>query len=351
MSEPTEPLLRDAQISAFLSGTDWADASTFLLAGDASNRRYLRVNGVRGDAVLMDAPPDRGEDVRPFVAVTEWLLEQGLSAPELFATDAKDGFLLIEDLGDALYARHLDDNHADETMLYSAAVDLLVALAEIPAPRNLGSSQMPLPPYDMATLEREAALLTEWWLPAATGNATPSDLEAEYRELVREVFVPVSDAREVIVLRDYHAENLLWLPDRQGHAKVGLLDYQDALAGHAAYDLVSLLEDARRDTSPELQQAMLARYLEQRTDLNGEASRRDYALLGAQRNLQIVGIFARLGLRDGQPGDLDLIPRVWNHLMHDLSHPALASMQHWVSRHVPAPETTTLDAIRKRVGT
>lgn len=348
MNVPAELTQRDADLRAFLSTTDWSDATTAPLAGDASNRRYLRVNGVQGSAVLMDAPPDRGEDVRPFVAVTEWLLAEGFSAPRLFAKDDNNGFLLIEDLGDALYARQLEAQSDDESTLYCAAVELLVTLAEKPVPKTLGSNQLPLPSYDMAVLEREAALLTEWWLPAATNAVISSDLDAEFRATVRETFASIADASEAIVLRDYHAENLLWLPDRDGHAKVGLLDYQDALAGHAAYDLVSLLEDARRDTSPELQETMLAHYLSLRSNLNPRQFRRDYALLGAQRNLKIIGIFARLCVRDGKPGYLDLIPRVWNHLMHDLSHPALSAMQHWVARHVPLPDPATLAAIRKR---
>lgn len=337
---------RGDQITAFLSQTDWADAQTAPLAGDASNRRYLRITGAGGGAVLMDAPPDRGEDVRPFIAVTEWLLQHGLSAPRIFASDPVEGFLLIEDLGDDLYARHLRRTPDDETTLYSAAIDLLAMTSNLPVPKTIGTATLALAPYDMAVMEREAALLTDWWLPASTSAATHPDLEAEYRGLLQDSFSDIAQARDALVQRDYHAENLLWLPNRDGHAKVGLLDYQDALAGHAAYDLVSLLEDARRDTSPELQQAMLARYLAARPDLDATQFRQDYALLGAQRNLKIVGIFARLWLRDGKATYLDLIPRVWAHLMHDLSHPALAALRQWVQRNVPTPEPAVLDRIR-----
>lgn len=349
MNTPAEPTQRDAQIRTFLSTADWADSKTAPLAGDASNRRYLRVDSKRGKAVLMDAPPDRGEDVRPFIAVTEWLLAQGLSAPGLFAADDLNGFLLIEDLGDALYARHLEAHGGHEVVLYTAAVDLLARLSDVEVPNTLGSSNVPLPPYDMAVLEREAALLIEWWLPAATGSTVADDLDDMFRELIRETFAPIADARDVVVLRDFHAENLLWLPDREGHGKVGLLDYQDALAGHAAYDLVSLLEDARRDTSRELQETMLKHYLKRRPELEAEQFRHDYALMGAQRNLKIVGIFARLCLRDGKPTYLDLIPRVWDHLMHDLSHPALSEMRDWVMRHVPTPDPEVLTEIRSRL--
>jgi len=346
MSALSERQSRDAMARAFLDAHGWSRATVAPLAGDASNRRYLRVTEPTLHAVLMDAPPERGEDVRPFVAVTEWLLDQGFSAPRIFAADPERGFLLIEDLGDDLYARHLERHPEEEQLLYAAAVDLLVAASAMPVPEVLGRDRLPLKPYDATVLEREAALLTEWWLPAATGKPISTDLDAEYRDLVARACAPVASERSVLVQRDYHAENLLWLPEREGHAKVGLLDYQDALAGHPAYDLVSLLEDARRDTSRALQEAMLDRCLAARPDLDPTAFRRDYAVLGAQRNLKIVGIFARLWVRDGKPQYLDLIPRVWAHLMHDLSHPDLVALRTWVMRHVPAPEAEVLNRIR-----
>ncbi|MEM7210755.1 MAG: phosphotransferase [Pseudomonadota bacterium] len=337
---------REALVRDFLDASGWALAQVAPLAGDASNRRYLRVHTSDAYAVLMDAPPERGEDVRPFVAVSEWLVAQGFSAPQIFAADPERGFLLIEDLGDALYARHLEGRPGDEDLLYGAAVDLLLRTSELPVPATMGREARVLEPYDIAVLERESALVTEWWMPAASGACMPDDLDAEFRELLVTCCTPVADARSVLVQRDYHAENLLWLPHREGHARVGLLDYQDALAGHPAYDLMSLLEDARRDTSPALQEAMLSRYLAARPELDEDVFRRDYAVLGAQRNLKIVGIFARLCARDGKPGYLDLIPRVWGHLMQDLSHPDLSGLRDWVMAHVPAPEPSVLQRIR-----
>lgn len=327
-------------LDAFLAAAGWGGAAIAPLAGDASNRRYLRVTRPGERAVLMDAPPERGEDVRPFLAVTAWLRDLGLSAPRVLASDPGAGRLLLEDLGDDLYASHLARRPADESPLYGAAVDLLAALADHPPPATLGPDALPLPPYDKAVLDREAGLFTGWWLPAVT-QVSPAMAE-DFAGLVREATAPVADVREVVVLRDYHAENLLWLPGRQGAARVGLLDYQDALAGHAAYDLVSLLEDARRDTSPELQEAMLARYLAARPGVDAQAFRAAYAILGAQRNLKIVGIFARLARRDGKPRYLSLIPRVWGHLQRDLSHPALSRLSAWVARHAPPPEPAVL---------
>ncbi len=333
---------RDAAIAAFLADAGWGEATIAPLAGDASNRRYLRLARAGTTAVLMDAPPERGEDVRPFLAVTRWLRDGGLSAPRPLASDLDAGLLLLEDLGDDLFVRHLARRPAEEATLYGAAVDLLAGLANAPPPPRIGdgAAAMELAPYDAAVLAREAALFTGWWLPAVS-TVSPA-MATDYAGLVAEATAAVAPAREVLVLRDYHAENLLWLPGRAGAARVGLLDYQDALAGHAAYDLVSLLEDARRDTTPELQAAMVARYLRARPQLDQDAFRMAYAVLGAQRNLKIIGIFARLARRNGKARYLGLIPRVWRHLQGDLAHPALAPLAAWIARHAPAPEPAVL---------
>ena len=335
-------MLRDAAIAAFLDSAGWGDATVAPLAGDASNRRYLRLSRPDGTAVLMDAPPERGEDVRPFLAVTQWLRGRDLSAPRTLAAEPSAGLLLLEDLGDDLFVRHVARRPAEEWTLYAAAVDLLAGLAGSPPPARIGSggAAMQLAPYDSAVLDREAGLFTGWWLPAVS-TVSPG-MAADYAGLVAAATASVAGTRDVLVLRDYHAENLIWLPDRAGPARVGLLDYQDALAGHPAYDLVSLLEDARRDTAPELQAAMVARYLAARPELDPGAFRAAYAVLGAQRNLKIIGIFARLARRDGKPRYLALIPRVWRHLQRDLGHPALASLAAWLSRHAPAPEPAIL---------
>lgn len=332
---------RTDMMHAFLAKAGWGSAALAPLAGDASARRYLRLAGSDGPAVLMDAPPASGEDIRPFTAMTRWLRDHDLSAPRILAEDAEAGFLLLEDLGDSLYARHLEQSPQSEHQLYAEAVRLLVRLAGIgPAPH--------LAPYDAAALWREAALFTEWWLPAATGDCSAWAAD-DYRALTEATFPAVRDARDVTVLRDYHAENLLWLPERGGAASVGLLDYQDALSGHAAYDLMSLLEDARRDTSPDLQEAMIALYLAERPGMDGATFRRDYAVLAAQRNLKIIGIFARLALRDGKPRYLDLIPRVWGHLMRDLAHPELAELRKWVAAHGPEPAQDVLARVAAQV--
>ena len=340
---------RTARRAAFLAAAGITPESVAPLAGDASNRRYFRA----GEHVLMDAPPELGEDVRPFIAVTHWLRGLGLSAPEILAADDGHGFLLLEDLGEGLFSALLRDGAADEESLYCAAVDLLAEMAEVLAPDEIGphGCRVDLAPYDTAVLTREARLLTEWWVPAATGGDATGAMSDELDALVIAATADAEAARDVVVLRDYHAENLVWLPRRDGTARVGLLDYQDALAGHPAYDLISLLEDARRDTSDALREAMIARYLARRPELEPDAFRAAYSALGAQRNMKIVGIFARLALRDGKPRYLSMIPRVWGHLQRDLTHPALAELAAWVSRSVPAPTSEVLTRIADRVGT
>lgn len=340
---------RDDAKSAFLTAAGWGSADISPLAGDASNRRYERLaNGPGGQhAVLMDAPAERSEDISIFLAFTGLLRQMGLSAPDVLEVDIASGFAIIEDLGDALYARVAAETLAKEMTLYEASVDLLAAMHETPPPTVAEGSgaTVAIQPYDGAVLRREARLAPDWWRMGVMGEAPSDDFLAEHDALIDAACADVEGDRSALVMRDYHAENLLWLPDRSGHCRVGLLDYQDALLGAPAYDLVSLLEDARRDTSEDLQAAMLDRYI-RTTGFSNDAFRAAYAALGAQRNLKIVGIFARLHLRDGKPAYLDLITRVWNHLQRDLAHPALRPLAEFVSQHIPAPTPDALTRIR-----
>lgn len=340
MMHATNATSRDDLIDAFLAQGQWASARRTHLAGDASNRRYERLL-LEDDAptVLMDAPPEKGEDIRPFVDVTERLRQAGFSAPEIHAQDPDTGLLLLEDLGDAIYSRVVEARPDDEDKLYAAAIDLLATLHRLP------QAVEGLSPYDASVYRREAALATDWYMPAVNGRPTPDALRAEYLDLIEAACAPHTPVPPVCVLRDYHAENLVWLPDRDGHARVGLLDYQDALAGHPAYDVVSLLEDARRDTTEDLQAAMFTRYVTA-SGADPEEFRAAYAALGAQRNLKIIGIFTRLWVRDGKPQYLDLIPRVWAHIERDLRHPDLAALRDWVARHLPPPTPEVLEKLR-----
>jgi aminoglycoside/choline kinase family phosphotransferase len=309
---------------AFLARAGWAGAQILPLAGDASFRRYFRV--VDGDrrAVLMDAPPPH-EDPRPFVSVGEWLCDHGFAAPTILARDLDEGLLLLEDFGDARLREHLDAVPQDEMPLYSRAVDLLVEMHWLPA-------QATLDPYDREVYQREAGLLTEWFAPAAG-----LDVDAAAYERAWDAVMPIAErdaAPTVTVLRDYHAENIMLLPDLARSHGLGLLDFQDALAGHPAYDLVSLLQDARRDVSPDVEKAMLARYMAAApVSADFEAA---YAVLGAQRNAKIIGIFTRLWKRDGKPRYLAFLPRMWALLERDLAQPALAPVADWFAANVPA---------------
>ena len=318
----------------FLSGTDWAGADTAPLAGDASNRRYLRLSCGTQTAVLMDAPPARGEDIRPFIAIAKHLLAAGLSAPRILAQDTDRGFLLLEDLGDDLFARIIPREPKIEPDLYRAATDVLIHLHRQPLPKGLAT-------YDASMMADKAALAFEWY--GGTDHCS-----AAHEAMLSALSYHADDS--VLIQRDYHAENLLWLASRSGVARVGLLDFQDAMRGHPAYDLVSLLQDARRDVPPEIAADMLAYYITQAGQDEDRFSAA-YHVLGAQRNLRILGVFARLCLRDGKAHYIRLIPRVWAHLMHDLDHPALADLAPLVVDGLPAPTDAYLKDLESQCAT
>lgn len=300
----------------FLAAAGWGDAEILPLAGDASFRRYFRAVAPGRSAVLMDAPPPH-EDPRPFLQVADWLAAHGFGAPAIYARDLDHGLVLLEDFGDARMRETVDAAPESELRLYEQAVDVLIALREHPA--------APVSPYDARVLHREAALLTEWYCPAI-GIDPDSD---GWRAAWDAVFPLVTDGPVVTVLRDYHAENIM-LVERG----LGLLDFQDALAGHPAYDLVSLLQDARRDVHPALEAAMLDRY--RRITGAGGDFVAAYHVLGAQRNAKIVGIFTRLWQRDGKPRYPGLLPRVWAYLERDLARPELAPVRAWFDANLPA---------------
>ena len=305
---------------AFLTSIGIDPSSATKIAGDASFRSYYRVP----QGILMDAPPEEGEDCAPFVAIANWLIEHGFSAPRILEADLEQGFLLLEDLGDDLFKPLLTSQNSET--LYGAALEVLVALSQIPAPDFI-------PPYDFEALDREVALFTDWYWPMVMGEEMAADQRAEYLALWPHVLPPKNP---VAVLRDYHAENLIWLPKRAGVCRVGLLDFQDALAGHPAYDVISLSEDARRDVSPEERAFMFEHYAAlQGSGFDRDAFEQDAAILAAQRSAKIIGIFARLALRDKKPIYLGLIGRVWGSLTRKLQHPALADLNAWFAKHCP----------------
>lgn len=311
MADMTPP----AGASDFLAAHGWGGATIAPLAGDASFRRYFRVTDGRRSAVLMDAPPPH-EDPRPFLSVARWLGERGFAAPVIHAADERAGLVLLEDFGDDRFREAVDADPGVERGHYANAVDLLVDLARHPAG--------PLEPYDLPVLLREAALFVDWYCPAVGLEVDRAGWDAAWQEVLGHALSP----EPVTVLRDYHAENLMLLDGR-----LGLLDFQDALAGHPAYDLVSLLQDARRDVDPSVEEAMLARY--RAATGAGEDFLRAYHVLGAQRNAKIVGIFTRLWRRDGKLRYPTLCPRVWAYLERGLTQPVLSPVAAWFDANVP----------------
>lgn len=307
----------------FLAAHGWEGAEILPLAGDASFRRYFRVVRGRDRAVLMDAPPEH-EDIGPFLAVAGHLLDRGFSPPRPLAVDRDKGLLLLEDFGDDRVGPLLQREPQRERAIYEAAVDILSRVAAQPAPEEL-------PPYDAAVMEREVLLFPEWYAPALALDVDEAAYLPAWREAWQDV-LRVVETNPVLVLRDYHADNLMVLADR---ADLGLLDFQDALAGHAAYDLVSLLQDARRDVAPALEEAMLALYCDAANVADRALFRAHYEILGAQRNTKILGIFTRLWKRDGKAHYLPLQPRVWRYLERNLAHPALAAVRDWFEANVP----------------
>jgi aminoglycoside/choline kinase family phosphotransferase len=306
----------------FLASCGWGGAEILPLAGDASFRRYFRVVDGGRSAVLMDAPPPH-EDPRPFIAVAEWLIGRGLSAPEILARDLEKGLLLLGDFGSARLRETLDTDPQRERELYELATDVLVHLHGHPA--------MPgLKPHGLDQWLEELKLFTEWYCPAVGADVDSEGYEAAWRRVLERV--DGDGLGPVTVLRDYHAENIMLVAGREGIAHLGLLDFQDALAGHPAYDLASVLEDARRDVPPGIERAMIDRYVA--ATGQGAAFERAYWALAAQRNTRILGVFTRLWKRDSKPGYRRFQPRMWGLLERDLEQPHLAPVREWFDANV-----------------
>jgi N-acetylmuramate 1-kinase len=331
---------RENLARAFLQEAGWGGALRQHLAGDASDRRYERLSHAGTSAVLMDSPPGTADDPASFIQIADHLCALGLSAPRILARDLAHGFLLLEDLGDDLFARILKDDPDREPALYRAATDVLLHLQRQESPAGL-------PNLTASDWAEAASLALESYAYAVTGER-PNP--AGFVQVLGDTLSRHADGPRVLILRDYHAENLLWLPDRQGLAKVGLLDFQLAQMGQPGYDLVSLLQDARRDVSPETEAAQL-RYFAQETGQSLTAFSAAYATLGAQRALRIIGIFAKLCIQNGKPSYLSMIPRVWQLLQHNLTHPALAELAQLCSETLPAPTPGALRKIEDRCQT
>ena len=317
------PLIPPDYAPDFLAALGWGGCEILPLAGDASFRRYFRIAHGPRRAVLMDAPPPH-EDPRPFVAVAEWLGGAGLSAPAILGRDLERGLLLIDDFGDDRLREALDDRPEREMELYAVATDLLVHLHGQPAMPGLKR-------HGLEEWLAELHLFTNWYCPAV---GVKPDLPA-WESAWAEVLGPVAGdgLGPVTVLRDYHAENIMLVAGRGGIAHFGLLDFQDAVTGHPAYDLVSVLEDARRDVTPSVERAMIDRYM--KATAQGPDFERAYWALAAQRNTRILGVFTRLWKRDGKPGYRKFQPRMWGLLERDLAHPSLAPVRAWFDANIP----------------
>jgi len=336
-----ENLIRD-----FVNNIDeWRGANIKMIAGDASFRKYYRITKDGRSNIIMDAPPDY-EDVKPFIKIAEFLIKHNFSAPKILATDINNGLLLLEDFGDDRYTQILNGNLKDnenspsEHELYNSAIDALIDLHKISVSNETTQ-------YDEVILTREIELFSSWYLPLIGINDETA--KQEYKDIWIKLLPHCHSEQKVLVLRDYHADNLMWLPKREGIKKVGLLDFQDALIGSPAYDLMSLLEDARRDVDKKLADEMIEYYI-QKSGINREEFINSYHILAAQRNCKILGIFARLYVRDGKENYLSFLPRVWNYLEQDLEHPYLEELKIFFNKYVGKDVRTTMPNFRNETG-
>jgi hypothetical protein len=323
------------------------------MAGDASTRSYARLIQDDRTFILMNSPkrPDGGqlyasavhlaEDVKPFFAIDKGLRERGFSAPEIHHSDLEAGFLITEDFGSVPVVE--GDPPAPILKRYEAATDVLAALHREPLPEVLPlapPADYPIPVFDIDAWMVEVGLMLEWYMPDR--GVTPGEtLRTEFTTMWREILQKPAAAARTWVIRDYHSPNLIWLGDREGIARVGIIDFQDAVLGPAAYDVVSLLQDARIDLPEATELALFSRYIKARRAADAAFDAADfaalYAILSAQRNTRLLGTFARLNRRDGKPQYLKHQPRIWAYLDRSLAHPALSSLRAWYAANVPPP--------------
>lgn len=327
-------MVREGLKVDFLRSNNLDKLQRLELKKDASHRKYERILKENGQSlILMDAPPQK-EKVEPFIYMANFLIENNLSAPKVISSDIKNGFLLLEDFGDDKFTTILSgkstlSGKVEETAMYEMAVDNLIKLHKIPH-ENLNIAQ-----YDEAMMARESMRFINHYLEVLNGGKIDKSIQEEYNIILKHLLSIAKNLPKVIVLRDYHADNLMWLDDRPDINKVGLLDFQDAAIGSPVYDLVSLLEDARRDVSPELAEKMINRYLQSFPKLLRKSFAASYAIHGAQRNLKIIGVFARLSSVNKNPYYLTMLPRVWRHVSNDLKHPLLLPLKNWLNKVAP----------------
>jgi N-acetylmuramate 1-kinase len=346
------------ELRRFLDDAGYAAASRRRMPGDASTRSYARLVGDDGVVILMNAPRRTdgpaiyagkpysaavhlAEDVKPFVAIAGGLRERGFSAPAILHADLDTGFLITEDFGTAGFVE--GDPAAPIADRYQAATDLLAALHGQALPDSLplpNGTAYNIPAFDVDALLFEVGLMPQWYLPDR--GVPPTDiLRAEFTAIWRDLLAKTATAPRTWVLRDFHSPNLIWLDQRTDIARVGVIDFQDAVLGPAAYDLASLLQDARVDVAEQLELAMLTRYIKARRAADGAFDAAGfaelYAIMSVQRNTKVLGIFARLNRRDGKPQYLRHLPRIWSYLNRSLAHPMLVAVRQWYAINVPPP--------------
>ncbi len=352
----------ETTIISFLSDAGWAEALRNPVPGDASTRSYERLTLGDQKAVLMKAPrgaelptePDgadeslrrqlgynamarlAGPNLEAFLGIANALTMRGFSAPHIYATDVGQGLALLEDFGSDLYAKIVAKDPEKERALYLAAVDTLAAIyrCSFPPKFEFREQSWTVRDYDDLVMVTEADLCLDWYAKDQ-GREINDQARKDWYDIWAEAFTHLKAHAAGLGLRDFHAENLFWLPDRQATSRVGLIDFQDALFVHPSYDLVSFLEDARRDVTPALHEPLMARFCE-KAGLNfDDKFRAAYAVMGAQRNSKVMGFPVRADLKFGKPQYRVLIPRIRAHLKNNLSHPALKDLRQWYAAHVP----------------
>lgn len=344
----TSHLTREDAIHSFLARAGWSDAVRQPIPGDASFRRYERLRRGEESAILMDAPPEL-ENTNAFVNAQRYFTHAGYSAPGILCNAADDGLLLLQDFGDESVSARLRAAPQEEAIIYADAVTLL-AQTTGQGLGELESSGSTFAAYDAALLEKEVMLLAQWLLPEILPVGQAVEAVEAYVSVWQQLLADADITPQVVTHRDYHADNLFLLAGREGMARIGLLDFQDAVLGRPAYDLVSLLEDARRDISPAVVAENLIRFAVL-TGMDESILQREYAFYGAQRNAKILGIFTRLYRRDGKPRYLAMIPRVWRYFEHNIKHPALAPLNAWRAHYItPSVEARILHLQQELTG-
>ena len=354
--------MRDQAILSFLEEHGWHQAAREPVPGDASTRSYERLKLGGRKVILMNAPraaelptePDGADETQrrelgynamarlagpnseAFVAISNELSIRGFSAPKIYGADLEAGFVLLEDLGDDLFANVIEPNPEKEKPLYMAAIDTLAAIYRSTFPERFGyrDIEWPVRTYDELVMLTEVDLCLDWYAKDF-GHDISGSARQDWHDIWREAFKVFEMHAPGLALRDYHAQNLFWMPERQATSRIGLIDFQDALFCHPAYDLVSFLEDARRDVTLSLHDPLIARFCAKSGLRDDAAFRTAYAVMGAQRNSKVIGFPVRADLKFGKPQYRALIPRVQTHLNRNLDHPALSDLRAWYAQNVP----------------